>query len=447
MPELDIDYKPLPIQKGFHESAALFRAYVGGFGSGKTLCGCQEALMTCLSEPGVFGLIARWTYPELRDTTQRTFFEVMPKELMDRCTYKKSEEHLVFPNGSEILFRYLENAEEMLKSLNLGFFYIDEASEVTEEIFLALLGRLRQTNIRWRRGWITSNPNGHDWIYERFVSKDSLAKETKDNYELFHAPTRENIHLPEDYVQNLERNYPIEWVRRYLEASFDVFEGQIFTEFDSSLHVVDDFNVPADWERIAGFDYGLRNPTAILWLVADFDGYCYIVDEHYEKEMSVEDHASAIKRRGDVPIFADPAVQTRGPTGDAVATLYADQGIALTPANNDVDAGINRIHEYLSPDQHGIPKLRIFKSCKHLIRELQGYRWQPKKMGREGEPERPYKANDHAVDALRYAVMSRIQHPIHDTIEYDGSAEGRRKRHLARLVKASKGVIEEDGAW
>lgn len=45
------------------------------------------------------------------------------------------------------------------------------------------------------------------------------------------------------------------------------------------------------------------------------------------------------------------------------------------------------------------PKLFIFSSCVNLIREIKGYTW--------GEGESPVKRDDHALDALRYFIMSK----------------------------------------
>lgn len=44
------------------------------------------------------------------------------------------------------------------------------------------------------------------------------------------------------------------------------------------------------------------------------------------------------------------------------------------------------------------PKILIFSSCVNLIRELKSYAW--------AEGDRPKKFDDHALDELRYFVMS-----------------------------------------
>ena len=67
-------YVPLPAQDRFHRSEAKFRLYSGGFGSGKSLCGCREAIYHALRYPGSFGMIGRLRFKDLETTTQRTFW-------------------------------------------------------------------------------------------------------------------------------------------------------------------------------------------------------------------------------------------------------------------------------------------------------------------------------------------------------------------------------------
>jgi phage terminase large subunit len=60
-------------------------------------------------------------------------------------------------------------------------------------------------------------------------------------------------------------------------------------------------------------------------------------------------------------------------------------------------------------------RLFICDGCSNLIREIEGYVWDPKKAAR-GIDE-PLKENDHAVDALRYAVYNHK--PVNPMISKD----------------------------
>jgi hypothetical protein len=93
--------------------------------------------------------------------------------------------------------------------------------------------------------------------------------------------------------------------------------------------------------------------------------------------------------------FADPSGRGH------IATLSNDD-IPAESAFNDVKAGIDAIRAALLPRGGGRPGLLIDAACPNLIREMEAYRWQEDPAGKERVPE---KVNDHALDALRYAVM------------------------------------------
>jgi len=120
-PRLDA-FVPLPKQHEFISSAWRhdYLLYAGGYGSGKSLVGCALAIMLSMAIPGNLGLVGRQHASDLRDSTQRTFFECLPPEWIAR--WKATESHLWLVNGSEVIFRHLDEPAG-LKSLNLGWAY------------------------------------------------------------------------------------------------------------------------------------------------------------------------------------------------------------------------------------------------------------------------------------------------------------------------------------
>ena len=105
---------PFPKQVDFITSPAMYTCMSGGFGSGKTISGCIRGLLLS-TQPNNFGLIGRSTYPELRDTTRRSFFEICPPDYYDPKQggeWRVSENHLKLKNKSEIIFRHLDDISE-----------------------------------------------------------------------------------------------------------------------------------------------------------------------------------------------------------------------------------------------------------------------------------------------------------------------------------------------
>lgn len=416
-----LNYKPLPKQALFHRSLARYRAYAGGFGSGKTLCGAAEAIQLSFEYPLNFGLVGRMTYPELRDTTWKEVLEfpilIDGKELPLVASplvksYNKSEHSLEFVNGSVMIARSLEQAFHKIKSLNLGWYWIDEGTEANEEIWLGLAGRLRRKGVR-HTGFLTTNPEGHDWVWKRFIAQSD------ERHSIVLAPSTENKYLPEGYVQSLIDQYPEEWTKRYVYCSFDTFEGLVYKDFqDKEPFVVPDNSaLPDSWYRFVGLDHGYRNPTAVLWGAVSPDGVLYVYDEFFASGKLVSEVSEIVKTKTggkDIRLWLiDPSCRNRdAKTGRSIVDEFSDNGLYFEGANNDVRAGINHVNEYLKLT-NGKPKLRIFQRCVNLRTELQTYKWKDLKVGAiQDAPEKPVKRDDHAVDALRYMVNYVYDTPL-----------------------------------
>lgn len=430
--------EPTPKQQEFVLSKAKFSCFSGGYGSGKTLAGCLRALLLS-QEPGNFGLIGRNTYVELRDTTRRTFFEICPPEYYDESQggqWKPSENHLRLVNGSEIIFRHLDTISEAeLKSLNLGFFYIDQAEEISEAVWRVLQSRLRKTDVSNRWGFITCNPASGSWIYEKFKKPLDEGKEDPD-YHMVESSSYDNPYLPADYVPSMLKDYPEEMIKRYIEGRWDVVEDAIYPEFDKTVHIVDPFEIPKNWEKLVALDHGMVNPTGVLWGAIDFDGNIFIYDEYYNPGI-VSDHAKEIIRKtGDQEIsywLIDPSTvaKTREKNGMAWSVLeeYEDNDLYFTPANNEKLAGINRIKEFLKlrddrknprTNESPSPRLFIMRNCVNLAWEFPKYQWKKyRSMAQRNAPEQTVDNDDHLLDALRYLIMSRFPPPLKKPLGFD----------------------------
>ena len=423
--------EPTPKQSEFLTSTDKFSCFSGGCGSGKTVAGCLRALL--LSQyPGNVGLVGRLTYPELRDTTRKAFFDICPPEYYDEAhggQWKPSENYLRLVNGSEIIFRHLDNvSEKELLSLNLGWFFIDQAEEVGEQVFRILQSRLRLNTVPNRYGFIICNPEPGNWIDNMF-RKPVLENKDNPDHHFIESASTDNPYLPPDYIPTLRQTYPEEMVKRFVEGRWDVMENQIFSEYDYNVHVVAPFEIPKGWERIVAVDHGMVNPTAALWAALDFDGNVYIYDEYYSPGI-VSEHAKVILNKSEGQEISlwliDPSTtaKTREKDGGmwSVIEEYEDYGLYFTPANNEKLAGINRVKEFLKPQKnrrHPItkeipsPRLFIFKNCIDLIAEMPQYQWRRLRgLQSRNALEQPRDFNDHAVDALRYIIMSRFPAPM-----------------------------------
>jgi len=243
-------------------------------------------------------------------------------------------------------------------------------------------------------------------------------------------------------------------------GSFDAFEGAVYPEFRRDVHVIPPFKIPTNWTRIVGVDHGYRNPAAWIWGAVDGDQNIYIYREFYEREWLIEEICKGKSGRPGVAALMkgekieqaliDPSTraarsETKGEkvSDFTIYTQHLPSDFPLIPANNDVTVGIDRVKSYLKINESTKkPKLYIFRSCTNLIDELCKYRYKElnhSQQGRVNEREEPYKHDDHAVDALRYLIMSQPEpytspDDIYTKIKYN-SLEGSLHRDLERIRK------------
>lgn len=239
------------------------------------------------------------------------------------------------------------------------------------------------------------------------------------------------------------------WLKEY-EIDFTTKSGKLifgseFCDFDPKIHFINSFELPEPYELILGVDFGQRNPTCALVAALTEDGKLYIIDEYYKpalpsvssREMFKEfkwligdTEGKSISEKRDMANRAfglkviDPSTSAKNRSkikqGEEVVYSvledFEDHGWDFELAQNDVDAGITRIREYLQLDENGEAHLYFFKDkCPNLCREFVGYRYKEltdATKRSKNESEEPVKKDDHGPDALKYIIMTRPSHPI-----------------------------------
>ena len=199
-----------PFQMSFFSSQARFPAMVSAWGTGKTMCGILKGLVLS-NHPNNLGLIVRKNFTDLRDSTIKDF---------QRYTRIKvpSSKDVRLPNGSEIMFRHMDELAGIVQNVNLGWFLIEQAEEFeSDQEFQKLRGRLRRENVP-HQGVIIANTNGHNWIWRLWKNTDD------SDYDLHEATTFDNReNLPEDFIKDLkkmEEQSPAHY-RRYVLNSWE----------------------------------------------------------------------------------------------------------------------------------------------------------------------------------------------------------------------------------
>jgi hypothetical protein len=412
----------MPKQKHFVTANEFAVAYVGGEGAGKSVALCTSCICNAVIEPNGLSLLGRLNSPALEATTMRTFLELVPGDMGEFKQPPNAK--WTFNNGHEVLFRHLDISDPKvtghIRSLNLSFAGVDEASEIPEEVFLMLTGRLRRKKVNRRLYRSASNPAGHDYQWRYFFDPDRSAEMKAMNLGIG-ASSMDNVFLPEEYHKRRKCLYPADWYDRFVLGSFTDFTDLIYKEFSDVTHVWDDSREwavfggrstpPIDWPVYVGMDVGggeEGDPWAIPIASLAPDGNLYQFAEIYGSELRVKPIAEQFHEKMAGRVLEGMAYDY---AQRAAAIELEDYGISGQAAIKDVKPGLFKVAQYMHIDprlahpftgKQGSPRYFAAKSCVHTIREHGTYKWAKDKSG--NPKNEPSHANSHTPDGVRYLI-------------------------------------------
>jgi hypothetical protein len=248
-------YKPIPKQQQASDCTARYIFYGGAMRGGKSVWLVMELLRLLLKYPGNVGLLCRWELSSLKRTTLVKLWEFWPEKAIKR--HHRGDGVIELVNGSLLYYMGLRpsaknNALDRLKSLELGCFAIDEATEVEKQYFDLLKTRLSlrlpDGSLPLYRGLLAGNPEP-GWVAETFVEQDT------PDHEFIPALPAENPHIPPDYIEQQKQDLPPELYQQYIEGSWDVLMtmGQYVFPY-SSIKAAQERELEPKGRREAGVD-------------------------------------------------------------------------------------------------------------------------------------------------------------------------------------------------
>lgn len=376
---IELPYRPFPKQALFHASSAPYRLLGGAAGPGKSEAVMWEGIIKCLVKPKTNGVLFRKTFPELEMSLIRRFLEKCPRELY---TYNSSQHVARFVNDSILQFAYCDNEKDVYKyqSAEFDFIGVDELTHFTEYFFTYILSRLRTTKENVRPSFFAAtNPGniGHFFVKSRWIDKSCKNDGyNPDDYDFISATIKDNPILlarDPDYLKRLE-NLPEQQKKALLYGSFDVFDGQYFTEFISNIHVIKPFEIPDSWFRFRSIDpSGRSGVTSCKWYALDNDGRVYVYREYYATGRDYDEHAREVARLSVGEMYRytviDTAAFAKAGYSETAAEIYERNNVVgLIPAAKERVIGWNAVHTYLRHDEKTKPLLQIFSNCVNVIR-------------------------------------------------------------------------------
>lgn len=418
--------------------------YGGARGGGKT----DGMLGDWLSHSGEYGEQAvgcffRRTYKQLSEVIARARILFIPLG----ATWNEQRAEFTMPNRARLLFRHLERDSdaENYQGHNYTRLYFEEITNFPSP---APINKLRAT-LRGPEGVkvgirLTGNPGGpgHGWVKKRYIDPNPAGFEVL--YEDFTNPftgksvRTERVFIParvidnkkidqDAYVARLQQTGSKQLVEAWLMGKWDIIDGAFFAEFAPELHILGAEwlgRIPAKSMVFRAFDWGYAKPFSVGWYAVS-DGNWGLpkdalvkFDEWYGCDgrpneglrMDAGVVAQGIKAKETEMVqsygfkvrygAADPSIFTRD-GGPSIAEIMLREGIIWQRADNKREPGWQQVRRRLIGNG-GKPLLYLLETCDDTLRTLPIMQHDDKDMedlDTDGE--------DHAVDELRYACMSR----------------------------------------
>ena len=448
-------YVPYGAIKIFFEYMGQEAMLAGPYDTGKTLGMLQKLNLLMWMYPNVHAILVRKSYKALLPSAIQTLYtKVLPvhpdhPDSLVKIYGGGTPQWLTWPNGSVLKLGGMDEPTKVLSS-EYDYIAVPQAEEMNLDDWEQLLSRCngRAGNVPSPQLMGDCNPDVPlHWIQQRKTLKVFNAQHI-DNPTLFMRDEDGEL-VPDEYgnptpteggklrIQTLQSMTGLRYKRGYLGLWVGA-EGQVYEDFDPSIHVIDGFPIPPDWPRYMSIDFGFTHPFVCQWWTEDEDGRLYMYTEMYHSKRTVREHVE-----GNPELFQKGIkhfMEEDGGRYDAVicdwdaedrATLE-EYGIKTRSADKRIVVGIEKCQERYRVLDDGRPRIYYFKNA--LVEEddelktaykptstpaeIPGYVWPDIGEKEMAKDERPKKASDHGQDAKRYMVMYK-----------DGKATGKVRVH------------------
>jgi len=250
-----------------------FKAYVGGYGSGKTFVGCLDLLNFIGQYPNQVMAYFGPTYGNIRDVFYPTIEEAC-RLLNFRCKIMQGNKEVHIYRGptyfGTIICRSMDNPSSIV-GFQFARALIDELDTITQvvkqrDVWNKIIARRRGSIERPVVIGVVTTPEGFKQTYKLF------AKNPTKSYSMVQASTYENAqYLPIDYIPTLMETYSKELVQAYIRGLFvNLTEGTVYNIFD---RVLNDSKATIDNGEYLhiGMDFNVTNMSAVIHVIRGGD--------------------------------------------------------------------------------------------------------------------------------------------------------------------------------
>ena len=398
-----------------------FKIICAGRRAGKSVLSRMLVLKWAAEKPGLYWLVSP-TYQQGKEIHWlQGFKREIPASFVQK--WNDSDLSVTLKNGSVISLKSAEHPDR-LRGVKLRGLVVDEIASMRNWNWI-WSEALRPTLTDYVSPAVfISTPAGFNHFHKLWLMGQDNADDNV--YKSWRFTSYDNPHVPSTEIDQAKKELTEDTFAQEYMADFRKYTGLVYKGFDREVNVIDGFDVPQDWQVFRGVDFGSTNPTAVIWVAVDNDDNWFVIDEHYITGQTIDYHAGLINSNR----FSSTVVQSYGdPSGAQWIQEFGQRGVYITPANKEtgtsnqnwVNFGIEKVAERLkripgkvvsnvkTDEERGNASLYVFRQCTETIREFETYRWKEKAVSAAddlNEPDQPEKANDHAMDALRYFAVS-----------------------------------------
>ncbi len=254
---------------------------------------------------------------------------------------------------SEIFLDGFENIETS-RGKQFDFIVIDEVAYLKNWDYA--WQQVLSPTLTFRKGkaLFISTPQGYNHFYIMFT------KGEKDNqyWKSWQFTSYKNPYLPVEKIEQAKSESTEDAFATEYLADFRKFSGLAHKQWNRAIHLIKPFDVPKEWQRARGFDFGSTDGTASVRCAIDADWNWFLESCYLDNKLSTEEHARAI-RSVDYELGSNVFIAMYGdPTA---AQWYNDMerfGLFIQPASKEIKQGmrgwvencVERVNELLMPN-------------------------------------------------------------------------------------------------
>jgi phage terminase large subunit len=350
----------------------------GSTRSSKTFSIVQLLIRIALSNNKKEISIVSPSLPHLKMGAMKDFLDIMDDwEFYNDNHFHKTDSIYTFPDTkSTIQFFGAEDAKRV-RGPGRDILYINEANLVPEKSYKQMALRTRETV------FLDFNPaDDYSYVYDLI---------DKENTKFIHSTYLNNLgNLPQEIIDEIEdlKNADQNLWKVFGLGLRGSSEHTIYTHWTTCPEM------PGKGEVFYGLDFGYQNPSALI-KIEIHEGICYVDETLYQRKLTTSDLIDELRILGigrSAEIFADCAEPK-------TIEEIRREGYNVKESDKDVLAGIRHVRSM---------PLRVTERSANIIKEIKNYKWKLDRNDKIVTPEQPVKFNDHAMDAIRYAVFTKL---------------------------------------